>query len=399
MKIKPVFLFLPVFLFGGSLLNDLKQKELNFDKQQSIQESKDTEKSWISPVIFKYSYTKDNTLGDIKTTNKTLSISVNQPVFKSGAIYYSIKYAKHSKSYNLLNIELKKRELVKQALDLAYDYNIALLNRNILLLNIENTEIDIQKKKEDFLSGVGDSALLNNAVLQLNTLKLSLADIDSSIKKIKYSFENISSLNIGRLKLPVFKLVDLKEYLKNNLDLLKQEKLKKVKYDLYKMQVGDQLLSVNLNASYNWQDVSYSKNTPLLQDDKNNFYRVGLSITLPINFNAQNKIEKTKIEYMKSQLAIEDTKLQLENMYKSTLNQILTIDKKIKIYQNNIKVYDDLIASTLDSVKAGNATESDLKILQNSRKTMFINIDILKLQKQKLMLSLYYKLNTEKTPF
>jgi len=387
-----VFLLLPALLFGGDLLNDLKQKELSFDKKRIIQDSKETEKSWINPITLKYSYSKDNTLDDITTTSKTFSISINQPVFKSGAIYYSIKYAKHSKKYNELNIEMQRRELIKQALGFAYDYKIAKLNQKIILLNIDNAKIDIAKKKEEFLNGVGDSTLLNNAILKLNNLKLNLADIKSNMKSLKYSFKNISSLNIEKLNLPIFKLISKRQYINSNLEYLAQKKIKKVKYDLYKMQLGNQFLSVNLNGSLNWKKSEYSQNTPQFQDNRNDYYRFGFSITLPINFNALNKIEKTKIDYLKSEILIKDKQLQLNNAYKNVLSKINALDEKIRIYKENIKIYDDLIASTIDSIEAGNATELDLRILQNSRKTMFVNIDILKLQKQKLLLSLYYKL-------
>jgi len=389
---KIVLLLLPAFVFSGDLLNDLKQKELILDKKHTLEESKETEKSWINPITLKYSYSKDNTLDDITTTSKTFSISVNQPVFKSGAIYYSIKYAKHSRKYNELNIEMQRRELIKQALDLAYDYKIAKLNQKIILLNIDNAKIDIQKKKEEFLNGVGDSTFLNNAILKLNNLKLNLADIKSNMKSLKYSFKNISSLNIEKLNLPVFKLLSKRQYINSNLEYIAQKKFKKVKYDLYKMQLGNQLLSVNLNGSLNWKKSEYSQNTPQFQDNRNDYYRFGFSITLPINFNALNKIEKTKIDYLKSEILIKDKQLQLNNAYKNVLSKINALDEKIRIYKENIKIYDDLIASTIDSIEAGNATELDLRILQNSRKTMFVNIDILKLQKQKLLLSLYYKL-------
>ncbi len=392
MKIKYLLLLAPILLFGNNLLNDLKQQEINYDKNQAFHDSKETEKSWINPITFQYSFTIDNSLKNIKTTNKIFTISVNQPVFKSGAIYYSIKYAKHNKSYNFTNIELKKRELIKQALDLAYDYKISELNKKIVLLNIANAKIDIKKKKEEFLNGVGDSTLLNNALLQFNSLKLNLEDLKSNTDNLKYSFKNISSLDITQIKLPVFKLISKKEFITSNLELLQQKKFKKVRYDLYKMQLGNQLLSINLNASYNWQNINYSNNTAQFQDNSIDYYRIGFNVVLPISFNAVNKIQKSKIDYLKSQTLIEDKKLQLNNQYLSIVKQLRTIDKKINIYKQNIKIYDDLIASTLDSINAGNATDLDLQILQNSRKSMFLNIEILKLKKQKLLLSLYYKL-------
>jgi len=57
-----------------------------------------------------------------------------------------------------------------------------------------------------------------------------------------------------------------------------------------------------------------------------------------------------------------------------------------------IKIYKDLISSIKDSIKVGNATMLDLTILKNSQKTNELNIKILELQKEKLLLNLYYKL-------
>jgi len=395
LKIKSLFFLLPVLVYGQNLLNDLKQKELGYDAQKAVQDSLETEKSWINPLTLQYSYTKDNML-NTATVTKLFSISVNQPVFKSGAIYYSIKYAAHSKSYNLLNISIQKRELIKRAIDLAFDYKINQLNKQIVQLNIKNALIDINKKKESFLNGVGDSVLLNNAVLKLNSLKLSMADLKANDENIKTSFANISSLDISKVTLPVFKIISKKEFLNSNLEFIQQEKLKKIKHDLYKMQLGNQMLSVSLNGSLNWQNVDYSQNTPQLQDYKRDYYRVGVSVILPLSVNALNKIEKTKIDYLKSGILIEDKKQQLLNLYKNILNQIKSVNEKINVYKSNIRIYEDLIDSTKDSISAGNATKSDLQIMLNSKQTSIVNIEILKLKKQKLLLQMYYKLNNWK---
>ena len=389
---KKLILLFPFVLFANGLLNDLKQEELFFDKQKSIEKSKEVLKSWISPINLTYSYSKDNSLGDIKTTTKTFSISVNQPIFKSGAIYYSIKYAKDSKEFNLLNVELQKRELIKKALDLAFDYKISSLNKKIVLLNIKNAKIDVEKKKEAFLNGIEDSTSLNNAILNLNKLKLSLEELKANLNNLKYSFSNISNLEIDKVKLPKFKLISKDEFINSNIDYLLQKKLKKVKKDLYKMQIGNELLSINLQASLNWQDIDYSKTNLSLQNKNRDFYKIGFNIVLPISFNALNKIEQTKLDYLKSTILIEDKKITLTNEYKSILSQIKLIDRKIAIYKQNIKIYNDLISSTKDSITLGNATMLDLALLQNSQKTNELNIKILKLQKEKLLLNLYYKL-------
>ena len=380
---KKILIFIPFFLYAG-ILSDLKQKEFNLDALKSIKKSDETEKSWINPIMLQYSYTRDNTQGVLTKTN-LFSVSINQPIFKTGAIYYSIKYAKTSRSYNLKQIEIQKRFLIKQALDLAFDYKINELNKKILYYQIQNAEITVKRKKEAFLSGTGDSSDLDNAILSLNNLKLSLYDIKIAQNDLKYAFSNISDLDIEKVKLPKFKILNKDEYLNNNLQLLSQKKYKKIAFYLYKMQTGNQLLTISINGSYNYQQTE-NKN----RSDKQNYYTYGISATLPIDINAKDRIEQTKLEYMKSALLVNDKKRELINSFERIIKDINYIEKKIKIYNQNIKIYENLINSTKESLKAGSATVYDLQILENSKKTLELNKKILSLKIQKQLLNLYY---------
>jgi outer membrane protein len=289
---------------------------------------------------------------------------------------------------------LEKRELIKNALDLAIDYKITKINKSIIMFNIRNSEIDIKKKKESFLNGVGDSTLLNDAVLKLNSLKLNLADIDLTLFKLKKNFEKISSLDIETVNLPNFNLIEKKYYVNNNLELLSKKTETKVKKDLYKMNLGNNLLSLNFFANYNVVKNDYKQNLPNLDESTYNYYNLGISLNVPLRFNALNSIEESKINYLKSRIELEDKKNELGKVYESYLKEIQNINMKIKIYKENIKIYDSLIASTKDAIKGGEATPLDLEIMQNSQKTSYLNLKILQLQKQKILLNLYYKLLT-----
>ena len=385
-------IFVPIFLFSyENILNNYKNNELNLEKNSIIQNSKELSKSWLNPINFSYSISKTNL--EPSHITKSFVISVNQPIFKSGAIYYSIKYANNLKKYNLTNLELQKRELIKNAYELAIEYKISLINKKILQLNIKNSKIDIQKKKEAFLNGVGDSTLLNDAILKLNSLKLNLADLNLNLFKLKNEFEKLSSLNIEDIKLPKFKLINKSTFINNNLELIKQKQNIKIQKDLYKMNIGNNLFSINLSGNYNVVKNNYKTNLPNLDESINNYYNIGISINIPFKFNALNSIEKSKISYLKSKIEKIDKKNELEKSYESYIKEIESIDKKIKIYKENIKIYNSLINSTKDAIKAGDATVHDLEILQNSQKTSLLNIQILKLKKQKILLNLYYKLS------
>ena len=382
-------LLIPFFLNAG-ILSDLQNKTLDLQKNRIVEDSKATEKSWINPVIFQYTVNKDNRLENTKTTTKTFSVTLNQPVFKSGAIYYSIKYAKDSKNLNINNLILTKRKLIKTALDLAYDYKITKLNENIIKLQIKNALIDVKRKKEEYKNGTLDLTFLNNAIISLNSLKLSLEDIIQNLDNIRFNFKNISDADIEKINLNLFNIISLKKYLNSNIELLNKKLAQKVNKDLYKMQIGDVLLTVFVNASWNYQDVSYSNSR--YNDDKKNFYSVGAGVSVPFDFTAGNKIQKAKVNYLISKLDYLQKKRELENEYKNIFSNIISINKKMNIYKENIKLYDELIASTENNIKAGTATPDDLTILQNTREENILQIRILKLQIQKLLLNLYYKL-------
>ena len=387
---KLLFIF-PLFLFAKDILSNLQIKKLNLDKKYTIQDSKETKKSWINPVMLQYSINQNNSLHTTKITTQNFAVTLNQPIFKSGAIIYSIKYANDNKNYSLKELELKKRELIKEALDLSIDYKINRLNEEILKLNIDNAKIDVKRKKEQYQNGTLDLSFLNNAIIYLNSLKLSMQDLKINSLNLKSSFKNISDMNIKDVNTNLFKITSLNDYIKNNIELNAIKKRTKINNDLYKMQVGNTLFTISLNASYNVQKTTYSKNTPQFQDDTNNFYSVGLGISLPLDFSAKEKIQKAKINYLNSKLDILQKKRELKNSFKNTLKQIKYIQNKINLYKQNINLYNELISSTKDSIKAGNAIMDDLETLQNTKQSNEINIEILKLQIQKLLLNLYYK--------
>jgi len=386
---KIFFFSLPLFLFAN-ILSNLENKQLKLQKNQIIQNSEINKKSWINPIILEYTINKSNSIQNTTTTTKTFSITLNQPIFKSGAIFYSIKYANDLKNLNEKNLLLTKKRLIKSAYDLAYDYKMSKLNEKILKLQIKNGYIDIKRKKEDYKNGVLDLTFLNNAIISLNSLKLSLEDIKQNLSNIKFNFQNISDANIEKVNLNLFKIIPLDKFLDKNIELKLKKLNQKVNRDLYKMQIGNTLFTIFVNGSYNYQETFYSNNN--FQDNKDHFYSIGMGISIPLDVKAKNNIQKAKISYLISKYDYLQKKRELINEYKNAIENIHVLEDKIKIYKDNIKLYNELIASVEENIKAGNATEDDLKILQNSKEINLIQIKILKLQIQKTLLNLYYKL-------
>ena len=385
------FLFLLPFLLQANILSPLENALIEKDTNKAKVSGDKLKNSWINPITLQYKYNQTNQTPTLQKTNQFM-ISINQPIFKSGAIYNSIKYAEYLKSENLDKIKLQKNQLIKNAYETLF--NIRKINISIekQLYLIANAKIDIKRKKEQFLSGVIDSSFLDNAIINKNNLEIALNDLYSQKTTLINNFKNLSNLDYKKVKLPNFKLISKKEYLKNlNLKIAKKDI--KVKKALKYKNIGNSLLSINFIANYNNIDTKYNNPSLIYKDDSNNFYNLGISVTLPLDINSFKTVEESKIDYLKSVLNYEQTKLQETNKYNNEITKIRNIDKKIKIYQNSIKTYESLINTTKDNVKAGINTILDLETLQNTQKINRLNIESLKFDKQIEILELYYEMD------
>jgi len=376
------------FLLSAKILSPLQESLLNNDTQKAVISGDKLKDSWINPINLQYKYNRSTQTDEIQTTNQ-FSISINQPIFKSGAIWASIKYAKYLKLQNLQKTKLQKRTLIKQAYELLFNIHKLDISIQKQKLLIDNAIIDIQRKKEQFLSGVIDSSFLDNAIINKNNLELALKELISNKDELINNFKTLSNLDYKKVKLPHFKLISKDKYL-NNLNIQIAKKEIKVKKALKYMNIGNSLLSVNFIANYNHIKTQYDKETPIYQNNINNFYNVGFSITIPLNVNTLKTIQESKIDYLKSTLNYKNTLLKEISNYKTIISKIKTIDNKIKVYKNTIDTYNSLIKNTKDNIKAGINTILDLRTLINSQKIQNLNIKSLDIEKEIELLNLYY---------
>jgi len=216
-------------IFGDeSILSSLKKREFEIDLKKSVVESQKLHDSWINPINMSYIFDKSNQLGKFSDT-RIFKITIDQPIFKSGGIYFAIKYANASKKYFSLSVKEAEKELTAKALSLLYSYKKTKLLIKKQKLLIANAKIDVIRKKEQYLNGLVDSSFLDQALLNKNQAELRLIELISSLKEIYENFKNISDKNPDSLKMPIFRLIEKRDFLKNNLGILKSNEDKNVK--------------------------------------------------------------------------------------------------------------------------------------------------------------------------
>ncbi|WP_428739341.1 TolC family protein [Sulfurimonas sp.] len=367
-------------------LSDLKKKQFDYDYNKNDEESSQLRDSWIAPLQLSYSYSKSDPYGTEQTTQNA-AIKMSQPIFQSGGIYYGIRYANALKLYNDYTIDVAKRKMIKDTVSILMQLKKADLQEKRQVLQIENADINLAQKQEEYLSGRLDSGFLDDAIIQRNVVKQALFDIQNSKEELITQFQVLSDLDYTKAPIPYLEFIKEEDFLKNNI-VLKQNESQIEKDRYYKnVTIAKYLPQVSFNAGYNWQK---SEGQLFSQTDgERDYYNYGVSVSMPLDINMFNDIASVRIDYLKSQVVQEDKKLELTKTFEQVLHNIDNIDKKIKLSSENMELYAKLLDDTKSLYDAGYKTEYDVENLQNSLDIQKIDTKIYEIDKQLELLTLY----------
>lgn len=372
---------------NSSLLSALKQEKLNIDKQKVELESDNLKYDWVNQITG--AYTKNYFDGKKGTVDNSdsLSVTINQPIFKSGGIFYAIKYAGANREFSRLSTLLSEQNLIKSVISswlLLRKYDLQIERQKYL---IANAKIDIIRKKEQYESGFLDSSFLDNAILTKTTLEKNLIDMESARYAQLMGFKSISDTNYKDLTPPTFSMVNKQDYMKKSLSIEQQAAAKTKAQYLKKMTAANYLPTLSLVGGF----YKYSDNKNLSDDSYN---QIGLKISMPLfDINRGRTIELRQLDYLKSNLELQDTQKEEENIYQQYVKKVEFLDKKVDIVKLDAKLYDSLLSSTQELYEAGEKTSYDVENLRNSKQTMLLDKKIYEVEIQQTLLDLYAKMH------
>ena len=133
-----------------SYISENKKEQFDYDYEKIEAESSKLRDSWISPIKLNYSYLKSNPYDNEQESYST-SVKLDQTIFASGGIYYAIKFAEASQKYSNYSVDVAKRKLVKDAISLLMQIKQMDLKVKKQNLQIKNSEISLEQKKEQYL--------------------------------------------------------------------------------------------------------------------------------------------------------------------------------------------------------------------------------------------------------
>ena len=367
-----------------------REKNLLFDYQEEINrlQSSILRKSWISPILINYSETTSTQPWDDHVTDRTFNVGIDQPIFKSGGIYYAVKFADVQEGANRTEIELQRRALIVQAVSTLFELKKNRLQQKQLRLKIRNDTIDIRRKKEQYDAGLIDSSFLNQAILQRNRDQTTLLAMELTERNLRNAFSLLSDKKPDGLKLPRLSFVGFDEYRSFNMELEAQRlRVAQSEYES-KMTWSKYLPTLSLNANYYNTD----SDRPLIgmNDD---YYRYGFRVSMPININAPQEIEASRVAYLKEAVQLQDDRRRVRSEYRLVLDTIAIIDKKIALARSDERLYRSLLQSTREQYRAGEKTQWDVETMKNSMGMAKLDAKIYGVEKQIQLLKLYTKIN------
>ncbi|MDQ7047083.1 MAG: TolC family protein [Sulfurovum sp.] len=372
----------------GDILSSNKSLLFDYQFQNNELESDQLSRSWVRPVMLQYRRNYSTQFKDRTTRVGNYSITVDQPIFRSGGIYYGIKYSQALRAANIAEIKLGKRQMIGDAVSILFNLKKTALEKKKLKYLIKNDIIDIRQKRDSYEAGVLDSSFLDQAILKRSQDETALLQLELNVMELRQRFSLLSDKNPKNLRLPKLKLISKATYSDENL-ALKRDKLRaeQSKYN-EKVTWAKYMPTVSLQGQYIDGDLNPLFFNPAIEEK---YYTYGFSVSMPIDINALSDIESSKVDKLRAAVEVLDRQDTVEEEYDWIHNSLGILDKKISLAQKDEKVYKNLFRLTKNLAQAGEKTSLDADTMYNSLQIRKIDQQIFRIDKQVQLLKLYVR--------
>ncbi len=373
----------------GDILSDNKELIFDYQLESNELESDILSKSWLNPVRVQYSKNFTTQFTDTTVITGGYSVIIDQPIFKSGGIYYGIKYSQALRDATRADIELQKRTMIGDAISILFNLKKTKLEQEKMKYQIKNDAIDIRQKRDSYDAGLLDSSFLDQAILKKSQDETALLEMDLTLMELKQKFALLSDKDPEKLRLPALKLMSKTDYSESNLEL-KRDRLRAAQSDYnQKVTWAKYLPEVSLQGQYTDADLNPLFARPGLEEK---YYTYGFTVSMPLDINSFSDIEASKVEKLRAATELLDRKETVDEEYDWIHNTLSILDKKILLAQKDEKVYNSLYRLTKNLADAGEKTSFDAEVMHNSLEIRKIDQKIYHIDKQLQLLKLYVRI-------
>jgi len=374
----------------AQILSPQKQDIFKYQEKINQLEADKLKKSWVNPLQLQYRKNYSTQFVDNTIDTETYSIVMDQPIFKSGGIFHSIKYSNVLREANAKEIKLRKREMIGSAVSILFSIQKLRLQQEKLKLTINSDEIDIKFKSDSYEAGILDSSFLDQAIIKRNGDQTELLASQIEMEKLKNNFALLSDKDPNSFETPKLHLLDEERYYQENLELQVDTLRANEKKHLSNMVMSQYLPTVSIQAQYIDGDLNPLYPNPNLKEQYSNY---GVSVSMPLNINTFDDIESSKLSYMEASTQVIDRKKSIKLEYEMIINTLRILNKKIALDRKDEKLYERLYRVTKNLAKVGEKTKYDAQLIHNSLEIKKLDQKIHSIDKQIQLLTLYIKVN------
>jgi outer membrane protein TolC len=376
--------FLSLFLFANekddSILLPLKN-EIKDLQIKSIKEKNELNKyEWLENLNINISQSKNNK----NLTTKDYSLSLSQKVLDFGGIISQIDYSNYLFKQEALKIQMQDLEDLNFLYENLIDSKINDINVKQNILNINNSEIEVNIKKSLYKNGQSNISDLNDAIMKKNSFEDSKMQLQLERVKYENEIKKLSSYKISNINLPKIPMISKELFLENATKNLYSKLESKISQSNYKKTKSDYLPALKINATIGIEDSNEIKNE--------DYYSYGVSIFMPLSYTFSNDIEYSKLIYLQNKKEEKLIKIELEQIYESAFETIKQFENRINLATKDINLFEELLISNEEEFQAGFKAIEDVQTLKNSKEIRNLDIQKYKLNIQKEILKLYFQI-------
>ena len=389
----PLIALLLTSIYGDELaqiLSPQKRDIFKYQEQTNELESNKLSKSWVNPIRLQYHKSYSTQFSGDTIDNSSYRVILDQPIFKSGGIYHSIKYSDTLKGANATEIKLQKRAMIGSAISILFNIKKLKLRQEKLRLIISSDEIDIKFKSDSYEAGILDSSFLDQSIIKRNADETELLASQIEMEKLLNNFALLSDRDPNSFATPTLHLIDRERYYKENLELQRDKLIAREKEHLSSMITSQYLPTLSVQGEYVDGDLNPLFPNPNLKEQYTTY---GVTVSMPININTFDDIESGKVAYMEASTKVIDRQKSVKLEYKMIINTLRILDKKIELDRKDEKLYKRLYSVTKNLAKVGEKTKYDTQLIHNSLEIKRLDQKIHTIDKQLQLLALYIKVN------
>ncbi len=379
-----------------SLLSAPKHEVLRYEKENIDAEHEKLRTNWLSPINLNGSYSSAKSAqGGTHSDTRSVSASISQDIFRSGGITYQIEYADAQKESRLIALQQTTAKLNGQIFNTLLSLKKSGYQLEQSNLRLKNKEIEIFIKRQLYDAGKVDITELNNALMDKSGELKSRAALRAAIAQYRLELSKNSDIDAETFALPAFVLSEKEQFLHNQFDIAYARSQSQTLLHRYDITRAGYLPTVALNGTLGYQNVDARE---LPNDYRGQYYNAGITLSLPLAYNASATMQEARSTYLKENAQITDKTRENEALYRQSLELIASYEEVITITSDNLKLYDDLIQAVQSGVNAGVKTGYDLQTLKNTKAIEELEIQINRINIQIELAKLHFAITPSKEP-